>query len=448
MTFQTINPYTEEILSTFPLATASEQETVLQALSDGYHEAKAQSLSDRLERIEKLSGLLEADKAALAKLMATEMGKPVSQGITEVEKCALLCRYYAEEAPKLLTAAEAEVRIDPLGVIVGIMPWNYPFWQVFRFAIPVLAVGNTVLIKHAPNVPQCALKIRELMAQAGIAPDYFDTLFLSNTQVASVIGDRRVSGVSLTGSAKAGSAVAEVAGRHLKKVILELGGSDPFIVCEDADATLAAQTAVMARCSNAGQTCISAKRFFVHRTHYEPFLKAFVEGVKGLVIGDPLKEDTTLGPLARVDLRDNLARQVAESVSKGAEIQCGGSAGSQKAGFFYSPTVLTNLTPDMPVLSEETFGPVAAVVPFESDEEALRLANQTQYGLAASVWTRSDERGSWFSERLESGSVFVNDMVKSIPHLPFGGVKSSGFGRELGREGLVSFANVKTVVKR
>jgi succinate-semialdehyde dehydrogenase/glutarate-semialdehyde dehydrogenase len=379
------------------------------------------------------------------------MGKPITEAMAEIEKCALNCDHYAEHAESYLAvephptnAPESYVRFQPLGVVLAIMPWNFPFWQAIRFAAPALMGGNVAVLKHASNVPQCALAIERVFLEAGFPEGVFTTLLVGGSAVSSLIEDPRVAAVTLTGSSATGSSVASTAGRVLKKQVLELGGSDPFIVLEDADLDAACAVAVRARNQNSGQSCISAKRFIVASRVVDEFMSRFTSAVAALRVGDPLLKETQIGPLAREDLVTSLDDQVRRSVAAGASVRVGGSPVSGR-GYFYSPTVL--FTPDrsVPAMREETFGPVAAVTPVSSEEEAVAVANDTEYGLGAAVWTGDPERGKHLAERIEAGSVFVNGMVASDPRIPFGGVKKSGYGRELSEYGIREFMNVQTV---
>ena len=451
MVYQTLNPATEELIETFPDATDSEIERALAGSHRSFLEWRRASFEHRAERFIKLAEALEKRSPELAGIMATEMGKRLAEGEAEAVKCAWGCRYFAEETESLLAAdprisdgSDAFVRYDPLGPILAIMPWNFPFWQFYRFAAPALMAGNCVILKHAPNTPRCALTIESLMREAGFPEGVVQSIFLTNAQVARVIADERVRGVTLTGSTLAGSQVASTGGKHLKTMVMELGGSDPFIVLEDADPEESARIGVAARCQNSGQSCIAAKRFLVHRSRFDDFAERFVQGMEARVMGDPTRPGVGIGPLARRDLRDRLARQVQESLSSGAGALCGGKVPEGK-GFFYPPTVLTGVSAGMPAAEEELFGPAASLIPFENEEDAIRIANSTRYGLGASVWTEDLERARRLAAEIEAGSVFINGPVKSDPRLPFGGIKASGFGRELAREGILEFVNAKTV---
>ena len=398
-----------------------------------------------------VAGVLRADKARYAALLTAEMGKPIVEAEAEVEKCAWTAGWFAENAERLLadepvdsTATESYVRFQPLGVILAVMPWNFPFWQAFRAGLPALSAGNVMLLKHSSNVPQSALAIEEVFREAGVPEGVFQTLLIGSGAVQRVIADRRVAGVTLTGSEAAGSTVAESAGRALKKTVLELGGSDPFIVLEDADVAAAATVACRARNQNNGQSCIAAKRFIVEEGVADEFEERFAAAVKALKVGDPMDRGNQVGPLARADLVDDLDRQVRESVDLGAKPVVGGKRVTGD-GYYFEPTVLTGVKPGMPVYSEETFGPVAAVIRVKDAEEALRVANDTDFGLGSNIWTGDVERGKKLAERIEAGLVFVNGMVASDARLPFGGVKRSGYGRELSDYGIKEFTNIQTV---
>jgi len=395
--------------------------------------------------------LLRERKDAYARLMALEMGKPLAQGAAEAEKCAAACEYYAAQADVMLApderkteARDSYVRFDPLGVVLAIMPWNFPFWQVFRFAVPSLMAGNTALLKHAPNVPQCATALAELFREAGFPEGVFQSLFVEPESVGSLIADNRVSAVTLTGSPKAGASVGEHAGRHLKRSVLELGGSDPFVVLEDADLPAAARHAAEARLINSGQSCIAAKRFIVVEKVADAFLERFGTELERHRVGDPLAPGTDIGPLARFDLRDGLHAQVEESCRRGAKLLFGGAVPAGP-GAYYPVTLLTDVLPGQPAFDEETFGPVAAVMRARDERHAIELANTSSYGLGASLWTIDRARAERLAVELETGSVFVNAIVKSDTRLPFGGIKRSGYGRELSEFGMREFVNVKTV---
>lgn len=395
--------------------------------------------------------ILEAEKQEFGRLMTLEMGKPILAAVAEVEKCALTCRYYADNAEKILADqpvatndGKAHVSFQPLGVILAVMPWNFPFWQVFRFAAPALMAGNGGVLKHSSNVPQCALAIEDILHRAGFAEGVFQTLLVGSSEVARIIADPRIAAVTLTGSEGAGRSVAEAAGRALKKTVLELGGSDPFIVMPSADIRVAADTAVKARMINNGQSCIAAKRFIVHEQIYDSFVERFVAGVRAVKVGDPMDPEVGLGPLATSGIRDDLARQVEQSISLGAHALCGGKR-IDGPGFYYEPTVLVDIPDSSPADGEELFGPVASVWKARDIDHAISIANGTRFGLGASAWTSDETERSRFIRDIESGMVFINGMVASEPGLPFGGVKASGHGRELSDFGIREFVNIKSV---
>ena len=395
--------------------------------------------------------LLRTDVAQHALNMTLEMGKPIVQAEAEVEKCALCCDYYADHAesflaaqPRATDASKSYVRFDPLGPVLAVMPWNFPYWQVFRFAAPALMAGNAAVLKHASNVPRCALAIEKVFAGAGFPEGLFATALIESGSVARLISDPRIAAVTLTGSEPAGIAVAGQAGRDLKKTVLELGGSDPFVVLADADLAAAAKAAADARLVNSGQSCIAAKRFIAVEAVADRFLDLFVDEVRTRRMGDPLARETQVGPQARMDLRDDLHRQVEESVKRGAKRLLGGEIPRGK-GAFYPPTVLAGVDKGMPAFDEETFGPVAAVVRAKDEGDAVRLANDSSFGLGASLWTQDRPRAERLAVRIEAGAVFVNGIVKSDPRMPFGGIKRSGYGRELSEYGIREFVNIKSV---
>jgi succinate-semialdehyde dehydrogenase/glutarate-semialdehyde dehydrogenase len=407
--------------------------------------------ADRSARMRAAAGILERRREELARLAALEMGKPLAQGRAEVDKCAWVCRFYADEGEGFLSpleirtdASRSEVVFEPLGPILAVMPWNFPYWQVFRFAAPALMAGNAGLLKHAGNVSGCALAIESVLHEGGFPPALFRALLIGSDRVASVIESPEVKAVTLTGSTPAGQSVAAKAGSLLKKTVLELGGSDPYLVLEDADVEAAAETCALSRLINSGQSCIAAKRFIVVEPVRARFEEAFVERMRARRMGDPLEEGVQVGPQARHDLRDGVHAQVTASVSRGARVLLGG-APPAGPGAFYPPTVLADVRKGMPAFDEEVFGPVAAIVPVADEEAALRAANDTPFGLGAAVFTRDLQRGRRLAGRLEAGNVFVNTHVQSDPRLPFGGVKESGYGRELGVFGIREFVNVKTV---
>ena len=451
MSVQSINPSTGETLQTFEETSPAELDRVLDEAVAAYQDWRRRPYAERAGRMRQAARLLREQKTEYARIMALEMGKPLKQGEGEAEKCAWVCDYYAEHAAAFVAperretdASRSLIRFEPIGPVLAIMPWNFPFWQVFRFAAPALMAGNVGILKHAPNVTRCALAIEAIFREAGFPGGAFRAVVLRNEAVAPLIADPRVRAVTLTGSDRAGSQVAEQAGRHLKKTVLELGGSDPFIVLEDADLDRAATTAVEARLINSGQSCIAAKRFIVVERVAERFLERFTSEMRARRVGDPLDPATQVGPQARLDLRENLHRQVQESVKRGARLVLGGEVPAGR-GAFYPPTVLSAVEPGMPAFDQETFGPVAAVIRAKDEADAIRIANASPYGLGASVWTADSKRGERVAREIEAGSVFVNGLVKSDPRLPFGGVKRSGYGRELSEFGLREFVNVKTV---
>ncbi len=407
------------------------------------------SIQNRISFLPQIAQLLLENKEEYATCITTEMHKPITQALAEVEKCALLCNYYYENAETFLAtknikteASKSFVTYEPLGVILGVMPWNFPFWQVFRFAVPTLIAGNTVVVKHASNVPKTAELIQTIFEQAGFPKGCYQNLPISSSEVANIIANPISKAVSLTGSEQAGIAVATEAGKYLKKCVLELGGSNAFIVLKDANLEKAVATAVNARMQNAGQSCIAAKRFLVHETIAEEFIDKFKVAIQNLKTGNPLDKETQIGSLARLDLAEELEAQVQKSIQMGAELIVGGS----RKGAFFEPTILTNVTTAMPVFNEETFGPVAAIITFKTLEEAIELSNQSEFGLGVSIFTQDIDCIKTKISAFNEGAVFVNELVKSDPRLPFGGVKKSGYGRELAEDGIKEFVNVKTVV--
>ncbi len=448
---QSINPATGETVATFEEHTSAEVERSLAAAAKAFPDWRARPLQERADLLRRAAAYLREHKSRFGRLISVEMGKPITQAEAEVEKCAWNCEFYADNAGAFLADREVAtnaqhslVAFEPLGPILAVMPWNFPFWQVIRFAAPALAAGNVAVLKHASNVPQCALAIEEIFQESGFPEGVFRTLLIPASAVESVIADDRVRAVTLTGSDATGSKVAELAGRYLKKTVLELGGSDPFVVLADADLQAAAEVGVLARFQNAGQSCIAAKRFIVEQSVADEFEQRFVAAVERLQVGDPLERTTQVGPLAREDLVDALETQVRASLDQGGEVRNGGKR-LDGPGNFYAPTVISGVSDRMPVWREETFGPVAAVVRAADEDEAIRLANDTSFGLGASLWTRDLARGDRLARRIEAGSVFVNAMVASDPRLPFGGIKRSGYGRELSDFGIHEFLNIKTV---
>lgn len=451
--FVSTNPFTGEILFEREFLDADSLDRHLQQADDAFSAWAALPVAERARQVALLAPALEAELDLLAGTITREMGKPVDQARAEVAKCASLCRYYAEHAEPFLTPQKrffedkkAIVRFDPLGAVFAIMPWNYPFWQVFRFGIPALLAGNAALLKPAPNVGQCGLAIEELLSRHLSVPGVFQALFVDTHQVERIIASPVVQGVTLTGSDRAGSAVAALAGKYLKKCVMELGGSDPYLVLADADLDKAAEIGVQARLNNNGQTCIAAKRFIVQDAVYETFKARLLDRLKPLEAGAPEDEAVLLTTMARQDLRDELKNQVEASVAKGAQIAWDMPLPSDGPPYRMGPLVLEGARPGMPAYDEELFGPVFTLLRAPDEEAAVRLANATPYGLGASIWTQDESKALKIAARLQAGAIAVNDMVKSDPRLPFGGVKRSGFGRELGREGLLEFTNVKTIV--
>lgn len=408
------------------------------------------SFAERAELVKKVAADLRARKQELGELVTLEMGRPITHAVAEVEKCAWACEYYATDAERLLQpeliptdASQSGIRFDPLGVVLAVMPWNFPFWQVMRFAAPALMAGNVGLLKHASSVPQCALAIEDLFVRAGFPVGTFQTLLISASKVEGLMQDDRIVAATLTGSEYAGTQLAAACGKAVKPVVLELGGSDPYIVLADADVRAAADMTMTARFQNAGQSCIAAKRFIVAREVAETFLERVKEVTQALVVGDPMLPETQMGPLSSEQGVLDIEKQLSQSVAQGAQVMLGGKRIPGK-GFFFEPTLVTQVTADMPIWKEETFGPVLPVMVVESEDEALHVANASRFGLGASVWTRSPETAGRFTQELQAGAVFVNGMVKSDPRLPFGGIKKSGLGRELGEYGIKSFVNAKT----
>ncbi|HKW68960.1 MAG TPA: NAD-dependent succinate-semialdehyde dehydrogenase [Candidatus Dormibacteraeota bacterium] len=448
---KSIDPATGRELASFPEAGEAEIDAVLERAWASRHPWRDAGLEMRTDLMRSVAGVLRADKARYAALLTSEMGKPIVEAEAEIEKCAWTANWFAENGVRLLadepaesTATESYVRFQPLGVILAVMPWNFPFWQAFRAGLPALTAGNVMLLKHSSNVPQSALAIEEVFREAGVPDGVFQTLLIGSAAVERLISDRRVAGVTLTGSEHAGARVAEAAGRALKKSVLELGGSDPFIVLADANVKTAAAVGCRARNQNNGQSCIAAKRFIVEEPVADEFERLFTDAVAALKVGNPMDRANQVGPLARGDLIDELERQVNESLRMGARAVTGGKR-IQGDGFYFQPTVLTNVGPSMPAYREETFGPVAAVIRVKDAENALRVANDTNFGLGSNIWTGDVARGKRLAERVEAGLVFINGMVASDARLPFGGVKRSGYGRELSDYGIKEFTNIQTV---
>jgi len=448
MPIASVNPFSGETLRTFEPDDDARIEQKLACARGAFEKWRREPVAARAEVLRAAARILDDERDRFAALATSEMGKTIRAARDEVAKCALTCRYYADNAAAFLRKEPIDgddqaVWIEPLGVVLAVMPWNFPYWQVIRFAAPALAAGNVGLLKHASNVPQCALALVDLFRRAGAPDGAFQALLVAGDRMERVIADPRVVAATLTGSEGAGRSVGGAAGKHLKKSVLELGGSDPFIVLASADLEHAVATAVKARVVNNGQSCIAAKRFIVLDAQYEAFAARFVEAMRALKVGDPARDDTDVGPLATPAIRDEVAKQVNDSVAKGARLLLGGERPG--SGSFYPPTVLGDVPPDAPAAREEVFGPVAALFRVRDADAALAVANSSPFGLGASVWTRDRNEALWFARELETGSVFVNDMVASDPRFPFGGVKLSGYGRELGPFGLREFVNVKTV---
>lgn len=452
MTIQTINPANGKLIKTYPKMSIAEVDSIINATHSAFLQWRETSFSHRAQILKNAADLLAQNKQDYAELMTQEMGKPIRFSISEIEKCQWACQYFAENAENLLSAqavktekSKSYVIYQPLGVIFAIMPWNYPFWQVFRFAAPNLMVGNAALLRHAPISTGTGLAIEKLCQDAGFPQNLFRTLVIDNDTAAHVIRHRLVKGVTLTGSPKAGSIVGSEAAAALKKVVLELGGSDPYVVLADADLAAAAKTCVASRLNNSGQVCIAAKRIIVVDSVRDQFEKLVLEELKNYRMGDPTDSNTQLGPLARADLRATVHKQVAECVKQGAKMIVGGKIPDQP-GFYYPVTVLKNITADMPAMKEEIFGPVIALIDAKDEADAIHIANDTEYGLSAAVFTQDVARGEKIAAyKIHAGSCFVNDLVSSDPRLPFGGINHSGFGRELGEYGIREFTNVKTI---
>ncbi len=452
MAIESVNPATGERLKTYDEMPRTAVDDAVVKAHEAFLAWRRTSFQERAERMRQAAQILRSNAEAYARLMATEMGKPLRDGIAEAQKCALGCEHYAEHAARLLArepvttdARSSFVAFNPLGVVLAVMPWNFPFWQVFRFAAPALMAGNAALLKHASNVPGCALAVEQIFREAGFPPNLFRTLLIGNAAVDAVIEHPLVRAVTLTGSSAAGRAVARKAGEMLKKTVLELGGSDPYLVLEDADLDLAAAVCTKGRLVNGGQSCIAAKRFVVVDAVRREFEPRFVEKMKAARLGDPLNMDTEIGPLARRDLRESLHEQVQRSVQQGARCLLGGTI-PDGPGAYYPPTVLTDVRKGMPAYEEELFGPVAAIIAVADEAQAIAVANDSVYGLGGAVITRDALRGERIAaEQIDSGCVFVNDAVRSDPRLPFGGVKDSGYGRELSGYGIKEFVNIKTV---
>ncbi|MBN2572421.1 MAG: NAD-dependent succinate-semialdehyde dehydrogenase [Ignavibacteriales bacterium] len=451
MSLETVNPHTGKLIKSFDEYSSEQVKEIIDKSQLSFYKWKETDFALRKKLMLNVANILRKDKRKYSELMTIEMGKPITQAEAEVEKCACVCEYYADNAEAILSkeiidtdASESFVRFDPLGVILAVMPWNFPFWQVFRFAAPAIMAGNIGLLKHASNVPQCALAIQEVFQKADFPEYTFSTLLIGSSNVNEVISNNIVKAVTLTGSDYAGRKVAEQCGKMLKKSVMELGGSDPFIVLKDADIDLAVSTAVTARLINNGQSCIAAKRFIVEEVIYDKFTQKFVAKMEKTKIGDPMNKDTELGPLARKDLLLELDEQVKRSVKLGARILTG-CYQLEREGYYYAPSIIANVTKGMPAYDEELFGPIASLILAKDENDAIRIANDTLFGLGSSLWTKDRAKAKKLAEKIEAGSVFINGLVKSDPRLPFGGIKLSGYGRELSHYGIKEFVNIKTV---
>lgn len=451
MAIQTVNPSTGMTDKTFSEHSVKEIIEAIELGNKAFSKWRTLSFKERSRLMKNAAAILREKKHDYGRILTAEMGKPIVQAIAEVEKCALVCDYYADNSEKILTeeivktdASESYIRFDPLGIILAVMPWNFPFWQVFRFAAPALMAGNVCLLKHASNVPQCALVIEDIFMKAGFPPNTFKSLLVGPSLINEIIAHPFIKAATLTGSEKAGKNVSQSCGKALKKSVMELGGSDPFIVLKDANIDEAVKTAVTARIINNGQSCIAAKRFIVVEDVYNEFAEKFVYAMKNVKVGDPLDGTTELGPMAREDLLLDLDGQIKKSVALGAILLCGGKR-IERHGFYYEPTVIADVKKGMPAYEEELFGPAASLIKVKNELEAINLANDTEFGLGASLWTSDIEKAKILAGKIESGSVFINGMVKSDPRLPFGGIKISGYGRELSHYGIKEFVNIKTV---
>ncbi|MBF2070125.1 NAD-dependent succinate-semialdehyde dehydrogenase [Fischerella thermalis] len=452
MPIATINPATGELLKNFEPHSDAEIAAKLDLAQQAFEHYRQTSFSERSRWLDKVADILEQEKADLAKLMTLEMGKTYKSAIAEVEKCAWVCRYYAEHAAQFLAdtyvetdATKSFVKYQPLGIILAVMPWNFPFWQVFRFAAPALMAGNVGLLKHASNVPQCALAIEEIIQKAGFPTGVFQTLLIPGAKVGDLMSDDRIKAATLTGSEPAGISLAVASAKQIKKTVLELGGSDPFIVLKSADLQAAVAVATTARMLNNGQSCIAAKRFILQEAIADQFEKLLLEKFQALKVGDPMQPDTDIGPLATPDILRDLEQQVQTCVKAGAKVLIGGQPLADRPGNFFPPTMITDLSPDSAIAKEEFFGPVALLFRVPDIDEAIKLANATPFGLGASAWTTNSQEQQRFIDEIEAGAVFINGMVKSDPRIPFGGIKRSGYGRELGIQGIHEFVNIKTV---
>lgn len=451
MAIETINPTNNQLVKFFAEYSSEKVSQIIENAQATYLSWREKSFAERSKLMYKAAEVLRNNKKKYAEIMTLEMGKPIIQAVAEVEKCAWVCEYYAKNAESFLSeeyiqtdASESYVRFDPLGIVLAVMPWNYPLWQVFRFAAPALMAGNVALLKHASNVPMSALAIEEIFTEAGFPENVFSTLLIGSKQVDAVIKNPLVKAATLTGSEPAGKSIASVSGKELKKTVMELGGSDPFIILKDADIDEAVSVGVTARILNNGQSCIAAKRFILVEDIADEYENKYVKRMEELVVDDPMNEKTELGPIAREDLLEELDWQVKETIKQGGRILTGGNR-VDREGAFYQPTVLSNVKKGMLAYSEELFGPVAIMIRVKDEKEAIEIANDTPFGLGASIWTKDIDKAKELAKQIDSGAVFINGLVKSDPRLPFGGVKTSGYGRELSHYGIKEFVNIKTV---
>ncbi|MDE1192170.1 MAG: NAD-dependent succinate-semialdehyde dehydrogenase [Arachidicoccus sp.] len=447
-TFKSIFPYTQEVIAEYPLMNEKNVSNALSLSEKIYPVWSSKSYEERVGILRSVAAILKRDKNKLGALITHEMGKVVPEAVAEIEKCAWVCEYFAENAEKFLQDEGLDsdyyksfITYSPIGAVFAVMPWNFPFWQTFRFAAPTLMAGNIALLKHAPNVTGCALAIEKIFEEAGAEKGVFQTMVIDIPLVEKIISSNIVQGVTLTGSEKAGSSVAALSGKYIKKTVMELGGSDPLIVLQDADIEQAAKIAIQSRMQNAGQSCIASKRFIVVKEAADDFTENLIKNIALLKQGNPFDSITTTGPMARLDLAQQLEKQMRDSVSKGALLKIGGEID----GCNFQPSLLMNVNSTMSTFTEEAFGPLASVIVAQNDEEAITLANKSVYGLGGSIWTRDVDRGIAIAKKINSGSIFINSLVKSDPRLPFGGIKKSGYGRELGRNGILEFVNVKTI---
>ncbi|MDA3911147.1 MAG: NAD-dependent succinate-semialdehyde dehydrogenase [Bacteroidales bacterium] len=451
MSLKSTNPFTGKLIKEYPSHSDLEIEKLLNNSVDAYQSWKRVSIKERALLMKQAAEILRDNKMKYAEIMSNEMGKCITEAQAEVEKSAWVCDYYAEKASEFMNPKNiktdyliSKVIYQPIGPILAIMPWNFPLWQVFRFAAPNLMAGNTGILKHASNVSGCSLSIQEVFEKAGFPTGVFQSVLIRGSETSKVIEDKRIAGVTLTGSTEAGKKVAEAAGKSLKKTVLELGGSDPYLILADADISLAAEKCAAGRLLNAGQSCIGAKRFLVHDAIYDEFLSAFKQAMQAVKLGNPMDANTQMGPLANTSFRDDLHYQVEKSIEAGATCILGGEIPDMQAAF-YPSTILADVKPGMPAYDDELFGPVASVIRIKNDEEAICIANDTVFGLGAAVFSKNLKKAEKIAEEIESGAVFINDFVKSDPRLPFGGVKESGYGRELSKEGFREFLNIKTI---